>query len=135
MSYDSVCMFVRILLIIGLVSAGLLLVLLNVTTPSSSAAGVVLIVFLLGYIVTLTAMTFIVYGLSRFFFKLRAELQRTYRGERLTLKKSYYYASVIALAPVIVVSLQSVGGVGVYELLLIGLFVTLGCVYIARRTA
>lgn len=128
-------MFGRILLIIGLVSAGLLLVLLNVTTPSSSAAGVILVVFLLGYTVALTAITFMVYGLSRFFFKLRSELQRTQRGEKLTLKKSYYYASVIALAPVIVVSLQSVGGVGIYELFLIGLFVTLGCVYIARRTA
>lgn len=52
----------------------------------------------------------------------------------MTLGRSYYFASVIALAPVMVVGMQSVGEVGLYELLLVILFVGIACVYIAKRT-
>lgn len=128
-------MFGKILLTIGLVCAGLLLVLLNVTTPPTSGAGVVLLVFLLGYVVLVVCTTFLLWGISKIIIKIGSELRHAYRGQVLSLKKSYYYASVVALAPVILISLQSVGGVGGYEVFLVMLFVTLGCVYIARRTS
>lgn len=128
-------MFGKILLTIGLASAGLLLVLLNVTTPSTSGAAIVLFVFLLGYITVVVFMAFLLWGINRVIVKTSAEFRRPHQNYRLSLKKSYYYASVVALAPVILVSLQSVGGVGGYEVFLVLLFVTLGCVYIARRTS
>ncbi len=128
-------MFGKTLLSIGLVSAGLLLVLLNVTTPPTSGAGVVLLVFLLGYVVLVVCTTFLLWGINRVVMKLSAELRHVHRGQGLSLKKSYYYASVVALAPIILISLQSVGGVGGYEVFLVMLFVVLGCVYIARRTS
>lgn len=128
-------MFGKLLIIIGLVSAGLLLVLLNITTPSGSGAGIILIVFLLGYVVTLVITTFTIWIINRTVLRIGAGIFRQRSGEKISVRKSYYYASVIALAPVILVSLQSVGGAGLYEVGLVLLFVVLGCIYIARRTA
>ncbi len=128
-------MFEKILISIGLASVGLLLVLLNVTTPSTSGAAMVLLVFLLGYASLVVGVTFLLWGIDRVLGKVRGELHRPERKQKLSVRKAYYYASVIALAPVIITSLQSVGGVGGYEVFLVGLFVVLGCVYIARRTS
>ena len=128
-------MFGKIILTIGLVAAGLLLVLLNVTTPSTSGAAVILLVFLLAYVVMTMLVTFLLWGVNRVILKLLSEFSRSKRTGVLTVKKAYYYASVIALAPVILVSLQSVGGVGGYEAFLVALFVALGCLYISRRTS
>lgn len=127
-------MFGKLLFIIGLAAAGLLLVILNVMTPASGGAFGILAVFLLAYVALLVAVTFGLWALSRVVRKVISEIKPGRAAEKLPLKKAYYYASVIALAPVILVSLQSVGGVGVYELGLVLLFVLLGCVYIARRT-
>lgn len=127
-------MFGKILFILGLVAAGLLLVIVNVMTPSSGGAFGILAVFLLAYAVLLVAATFGLWALNRFVLKVASEIRPSRGNEKLSLKKAYYYASVIALAPVILISLQSVGGVGVYELVLVLLFVLLGCLYIARRT-
>lgn len=127
-------MFGKILFITGLVSAGLLLLVLNLTTPSSAGAFGIFALFLLGYILMMTLTT---YGLWLFakalgrFGGRTGVLRRTVHP--ITLRRSYYYASVIALAPVIIVSLQSVGTVGLYELVLVALFVVLGCVYVAKR--
>ena len=127
-------MFGKVLSAIGLVSAGLLLLVLNLTTPSTAGAGGILIVFLLGYITATTVIAFGVWAAIRLWSRVEMEMKWAHTKKAITLRRAYYYASVIALAPVIIVSLQSVGGVGLYELILIGLFVVLGCVYVAKRT-
>lgn len=127
-------MLAKLLIVVGLASAGLLLLLLNITTPATAGAFGILAVFLLSYIIVTVAMTFFLWFFER-------TLQRFMKGfgmlrtmQPFTLKKAYYYASVVALAPVIIMSLQSVGGAGVYEVLLVLLLVILGCIYIAKRS-
>jgi hypothetical protein len=128
-------MFVKILIFFGLASAGLLLLLLNVTTPATAGAFGIFGVFLLGYIVSTVVMTFAVAGTAMIVRRLVSEVRPSKPVlAKLELKKAYYYASVVALAPVIFVSLQSVGGVGVYEVLLVVLLVALGCLYISKRS-
>lgn len=127
-------MLAKLLIIAGLASAGLLLLLLNITTPASAGALGILGVFLLSYIIVTSLMTFCVWFLEKLFRKLLSGLSITHRASSFTLKKAYYYASVIALAPVIILSLQSVGGAGIYEVLLVLFLVVLGCVYIAKRS-
>ena len=128
-------MLARILSLIGLVSAGLLLILLTTTTPATVGAFGILAVFLLTYIVTLSAFTFIVWILARLANKIGHETHLLRKQYVFTLKKSYYYSSVLALGPVIIISLQSVGGAGIYELSLVALFIFLGCLYVSRRVA
>ena len=127
-------MLAKLLIIIGLASAGLLLVLLNITTPATAGAFGILAVFLLGYIVMTVIITFILFFAERILQKVTRELNIGRPTTSFSLKKAYYYSSVIALAPVIFVSLQSVGGVGIYEVILVMLLVGLGCLYISKRT-
>jgi len=127
-------MFGKILIIIGLAAAGLLLVIMNVTEPSSVGAIGILGVFLLGYIISLVVTSFFLWVLSGIIYKFAHGARLLRNSERLTLRKAYYYATVIALAPIITISLQSVGGISAYEVALTILFIVIGCVYVSRRT-
>jgi ABC-type xylose transport system permease subunit len=51
-----------------------------------------------------------------------------------SVQRAYYFASVIALAPIILLAIGSVGSVGIYDVILLVLFVIVACVYIAKRT-
>ena len=126
-------MFGKILFFIGLVAAGLLFVILNLTVPSQVGAVGILAVFLLAYSIALSSTTFLLWASARLLSRVGRETRWLRAGEALSFRQAYYYATVIALAPVMVISLQSVGGVGVYEIGLILLLVALGCVYVSRR--
>jgi hypothetical protein len=129
-------MFVKILIIVGLAAAGLLFIILTTVTPSTAGAFGILAVFLLSYIVTLSSFTFALWLLGQLITKIGNQFKkRNGAGKSLTFKKAYYYSSIISLAPVIIVSLQSVGEVTIYEIGLVGLFLVLGCVYVAKRSA
>lgn len=127
-------MFGKLLFIAGLVSAGLLLLLLNLTTPSSAGAFGIFAIFLLGYIVVMVVTTYCLWFLTKLLVRVSSRMAPLHRtNQAMPLRRAYYYASVIALAPVIIVSLQSVGSIGLYEVVLVILFVALGCLYVAKR--
>ena len=128
-------MLARILSIVGLASAGLLLILVTTTTPESSGAMGILAVFILTYSTILCLLTFVMWLLAKITNRLGNDLRLLKKPYSFSLKRSYYYSSVIALAPVIIISLQAVGGVGIYDLGLIIIFVGLGCLYVSRRVA
>ncbi|MDB5183381.1 MAG: rane protein of unknown function [Candidatus Saccharibacteria bacterium] len=128
-------MLARILSIVGLVSAGLLLILVTTTTPGSVGALGILAVFLLTYITILCLLTFLVWLLAKVINKLMKELHLSRKQYTFPLRKSYYYSTVLALGPVIIISLQAVGGVGIYELSLVIALLVLGCLYVSRRVA
>ncbi len=128
-------MLARILIITGLVSAGLLLILITTSTPATAGAFGILAIFLLGYTVTLSLLTFFIWATAKLVNKIGHEIHVLRKSYVVSLKKSYYYSSIIALGPVLIISLQSVGGIGIYELSLVGIFILLGCIYVARRTA
>ena len=125
----------KLLVSMGIISGVFLVILLNTTTPASAGAFGILAVFILAYLFLASVMTFGLYGISRGV----AFMCRTFAARRpietLTVRKAYYYSTIVALAPVIIISMQSVGGVGIYELMLILLLVLLGCVYVTKRTA
>lgn len=126
-------MFGKLLIVIGLVAAGLLFVILNTIEPVDAGATGVLAVFLLLYIALLAGLTHALWLGSRALKRVGSELKLLSSYQSVTLKKAYYYATVVALAPVILIGLQSVGGAGVYEVGLVALLVTLGCIYVSRR--
>lgn len=117
------------------VSAVLLTALLYVTTPTSAGAVGILAIFILAYAFTVSVVTLFIYGISRLFV-LASHLFTTRKPVQvLTLRRSYYYASVVALAPIIIVSMNSVGSFGIYELALVLVLIMIGCVYVTKRTA
>lgn len=124
----------KLLVIIGIASGVILTVILNTTTPATAGAFGILSVFIFTYLLVVSMMTFALYAISRGVSFVGNLVQPNSSRETMRLQRAYYFATIISLAPVIVISLQSVGGVGVYELGLILLLVVLGCIYVTKRT-
>lgn len=113
----------------------ILALILQTSTPSNAGPVGILIVFLLMYVLVLGVATFVLYWGSRVWSRLVRLVVPRRPVRALTLVRSYYFSSVIGLAPVIFVGMQSVGEVGFYDVLLVVLFVSVACFYIAKRTA
>jgi len=108
-------------------------VLLNVTTPIIAGPFGILAIFVFAYLASLGVVTFFIYWVGRLLAHLSKAfaLSRPFTG--LNFKQSYYYSTIIAAAPIMLVGLQSVGSVGFYEIGLVILFVGIGCLYITKR--
>lgn len=110
-------------------------ILLTTTTPSTAGPLGTLGFFVFMYVATLGVLTFLFYGLSRVVVKTPLVKRRNFLTEGMPFKSAYYYASVIALVPVMLVAMQSVSQIGVYQLLLIGFFVIIAWMYVTNRAA
>ena len=127
-------MLKKIIPIITIISLCSLVVLLNVTAPSWAGPFGVLAVFIFAYLLSLGLATYFFYYsskvvsyFSRIFITRKPVL-------RLDFRRSYYFATVFAATPIIFIGLQSVGPVGLYESLLIIIFLIIGFVYVSKRT-
>lgn len=127
-------MMKKILAISLVVSITLLIILMQTTTPATIGPLGILITFAFIYIAVVCGVTFLLFWIGRIIEKLSSKVTVKRPIQSLTFIKAYYYASVISLAPVMLIGMQSVGEVGVYEVLLVSVFVAISCVYIAKRT-
>ena len=125
----------RIIVSSVIVAIAVLALLLSTNEHASIGPLGILVVFVLMYVLELGVLTFFLSGGSRVISKVTTSFTVKKPIMPLTLRRSYYFSSVIALAPVMVIGMQSVGGVGIYELLLIILFELIACIYIAKRTS
>lgn len=123
----------RIVAISMVIAMLLLAVLLQTTTPASIGPLGILFVFILLYVSALGVLTFLLYALSGVTAKMAGTFVTRRPMEPFSLRRSYYYASVLALTPVLLVGMQSVGQVGVYDVLLVLMFEVIACIYIAKR--
>lgn len=128
-------MFKIIISITTLASAILLAIVLNISTPSTAGPFGVLAVFVFAYLSSLGVMTFFIFFTGRLvaYASTVFVTRRPYDG--LSFKRSYYFSTVIAAAPVMFIGLQSVGATSAYGFLLILLFVFIGCLYISKKVS
>ncbi|MEO7905135.1 MAG: hypothetical protein ABIR91_05085 [Candidatus Saccharimonadales bacterium] len=112
----------------------LLAVVLQTTTPTTIGPLGILFVFILIYIVALGMLTFLLRVASRILAKVSRSLTVRRPMQELTVGRSYYFSSILALGPVMLVGMQSVGEVGIYDMLLLVVFITISCIYIAKRS-
>lgn len=125
----------KLLIIIGIISGVILTVIFNTTTPATAGAFGILAVFVFTYLLTVSMMTYLLHGISHAVAFASRTLASSRPVEVLSMHRSYYYATIVALAPVIIISMQSVGGISVYELCLVLLLVLLGCIYVTKRSS
>ncbi|MDX2776276.1 hypothetical protein PV379_02785 [Streptomyces caniscabiei] len=111
-----------------------LVFLLQTTTPATIGPLGILLVFVLMYIAALGVLTFLIIGVQRLVLKSMSMIDSRRSFAPMNTMRAYYFASVMALAPVMIIGMQSVGEVGVYELSLVVIFLVIACVYIAKRT-
>jgi hypothetical protein len=123
----------RLVAVGALISIASLASLLSVTKPSTVGPFGILLVFIFMYMSALGVLTLLLFGVSRAMVRITALLVVKKPIMPLTLRRSYYYSSVLALAPVMFIGMQSVGEVGFYDVILISIFVAIACVYISKR--
>lgn len=121
---------VKALMIVTLGALVILSALLQSTSPSSVHPVGILLIFVLFYLSALGLLTFFVYGTSLI---VRHFFQDRHRIGTLSLHQAYYYSSVLALAPVIIVGMRSIGRTGIYDVVLVAIFEIVACFYIANR--
>ncbi len=125
----------RVISVSVVLAVVILFVLLQTTTPSSAGPLGILLVFISIFMLVLGVLTFLIFWGSKVLVRLlRVILPKTPRRP-VSLVRSYYFSSVLSLAPVIFIGMQSVGEVGFYDVLLVLLFIFVGCFYVAKRTA
>lgn len=126
-------MLKKIVAITTIASLCLLAILLNVTAPTTVGPFGILTVFILGYLSSLGVMTYFIYSTSRIIAHLSSAFTVKKPLQAMPFRLAYYYSTVIAAAPIMLIGLQSVGSIGVYEFILVLLLVVIGCVYITKR--
>lgn len=126
-------MLQRVIALLTIVSLCLLGLLLVSTTPATAGPFGLLLLFISAYLASLGLVSFFLYGMSR----VIAHVGRGFSPRKplkiIPFRRAYAYSTVLATAPVMLIGLQSVGAIGWYELLLVGLFIIIGCVYVSRR--
>lgn len=124
----------KIIVFCSMASAVGLAVLLQMTTPATIGPLGILLVFVLMYIAALGVLTFLFIAINRLTLKFMGVLDSRKTHTPMSLTRAYYFASVMALAPVMIIGMQSVGQVGLYEFLLVVIFLIVASVYVAKRT-
>ena len=123
-------MLSRLLPVTTLAAFVLLSALLQSTSPSTIHPIGILAVFVLFYMLALGVLTFFMFGVSR----ALTRLPYTHNHKaQLSFKQAYYFATVIALAPVLIIGMRSIGRGGIQDILLVIVFELIACFYIAKR--
>lgn len=112
----------HLVLISSLLATAILLILLNFTTPTEVGPFGVLVFFATFYVLMFGVATLAV----RLFGRLAGKQRRN---------KDYLYAAVVAFGPIMLMLAQSLGGVSFLTLLLVAVFVFLGCFLVSKRVS
>lgn len=103
---------------------------LNATNPTAIGPAGILAVFVCIYIFFLC----VFYLSLALLYRLRSGLLSARSiEERVSDTKLYYFATVLALAPVIYLGMRSIGSISILEIALLFLFEALACFFIYRR--
>lgn len=105
-----------------------LVIIMTTTRPVDTHPLTILICFLLIYVTVLAALFFLLKllgGLVRF-----SKQKNAQSSDQII----YMFASVLALAPVIMLAMQSVGALHIMEIFLVMIFEAIACFYIWKRT-
>ena len=122
-------MGMKIISFIALVALILTAVILNATNPSSAGPFGILAFFVCLYVLFI-CLTYVVFLTSE---RIAAKFLNFKNSRNESKYKTYYYSAVISLASVIYMGMQSMGDVGIFEILLLGMFELLACFFIHKR--
>lgn len=128
-------MFSKLLVGAFFISVATLVFLLQTTAPGTVGPIGILSVFAALYVSVLCALTFLILIINRIYLNASKLVLTGRPVQAMTTIRAYYFSSVLGLGPVMLIGMQSVGQVGVYEVGLVILFLIISCIYIAKRTS
>ncbi len=106
---------------------------LTLTAPSIIGPFGLLVLFITAYLTFVGLISFFLFGMNRLILMVGANMSVRKPIKPMQYRRAYYFSTVLAAAPVMLVGLQSVQTVGIYEVLLVALFEVVACIYISRR--
>lgn len=121
-----------IMSVVSIMSLCSLFVILNITTPVSAGPFGVIAIFIFMYFLFLGLFSNIIFLFSKLVSHLSSVFMTKSSVDRLSFRRSYSLSTILAAVPVMVVGLQSVGLVGIYEYLLVSVFAVVGCIYVFK---
>jgi len=126
-------MLPRIIATLSLASLISLSVMLTFTTPASAGPFGLLVIFITAYLTFIGLISFFLFGISHLITSISTGMTIRKPITVMPFRRAYYFSTVLAAAPVMLIALQSVRTIDVYELLLVIIFEVVACVYVSRR--
>ena len=126
-------MLPRIIATLALASLVILSLMLTFTSPATAGPFGLLVIFVSAYLTFVGLISFFLFGINRLIVMVSANMTLRKPIERVPFKRAYYFSTVLAAAPVMLIGLQSVGTIGIYGILLVVIFELIACLYIAKR--
>lgn len=127
-------MFKKIFFTAMLMCFLLLCVIFAKTTPQTAGPYLMLLVFFCIYICSVGLFLLVINAIKKIMsFFLRLISKNRPIDNIKDNKKIYYYSSILGFIPVFLLSFKSIGTISIYEIILILIFVILGCTYIAKN--
>ncbi|MGH7218212.1 MAG: hypothetical protein ACREGE_02085 [Candidatus Microsaccharimonas sp.] len=126
-------MLPRIIATLSLASLCVLSLMLTFTSPASAGPFGLLVIFITAYLTFLGVISFFLFGMNRLVGMLSTGMTLKKPFRTMDFKKAYYYSTVLAAAPVMLIGLQSVQSIGLYEVILVIIFEVVACLYVSRR--
>ena len=117
-----------ILYLMPLFWAVIVALVLSGTSPLKIGPAGILFVFVIFY----ALVSSVLFVLAHIFLKVWQILAKK---QGVPIKRIYYVTSIVAFAPVFMVALNTLGQLGIVEIVLVLLLVVLGVFYVVRRTA
>ena len=126
-------MLPRLIATISLASLCVLSFMLTFTSPADAGPFGLLVIFITAYLTFVGLISFFLFGINRLIVMVTAGMTLRKPLAHVTFKRMYYFSTVLAAAPVMLIGLQSVQAISLYEVILVILFEVVACLYISRR--
>lgn len=133
MCYNLTEMLPRIIATLSLASLCLLSFMLTFTSPADAGPFGLLVIFITAYLTFVGLISFFLFGINRLVVMVASGMTLRKPLSRMEFKRAYYFSTVLAAAPVMLIGLQSVQTIGFYEILLVVIFEVVACLYVNRR--
>lgn len=127
-------MMAKILTAMTLAGLAVVIFIVGTLTPAEAGPFGIMALFVGAYVTLIGGVAFLLfYGAKAGVFLARQLVGRELRLD-MSLQRCYYYATVVALMPMMLVGLHAAGGVTIQGLGLVLLFGAIGIFYVAKRT-
>lgn len=126
-------MLKRIVATITIASIAMLIYLINTTTPTTIGPLGILFVFILIYLSVLGTVSYFIHGVLWVMNFATRESNSRVATKKISFRRAYYFASIIALAPVMLLGAQSIGRSSLYDIFLVLLFEVIALLYVSKR--
>jgi hypothetical protein len=106
---------------------------LTFTSPATAGPFGLLVIFITAYLTFVGLISFFLFGINRLIIMVSSGMTVRKPLRAMEFKRAYYYSTVLAAAPVLLIGLQSVTSIGFYEVILVVIFEVVACVYVSKR--